>query len=308
MDIVRGHQQAPPWRGAAIAIGNFDGVHRGHQALLARARAHADHAGVLAVALTFDPHPTQVLAPVAAPRMITSLHRRLELLAAAGMDAVVVEPFTRALAGLTAEAFVDDVLVDALTAHAVVVGYDFSYGQGRQGTTHTLADHGERAGFAVDVVAPVEIDGVAASSTRIRRALAAGDLGLVDRLLGRRYDVDGVVVHGAKRGRTIGVPTANIACHGELLLAPGIYAVRLAVEGGPLLPGVASLGTNPTFLNNGGLSFEVHLLDFAGEIYDRHVRVEAVARLRDEAKYDSIEALVAQIQRDIADGRAILGR
>jgi riboflavin kinase/FMN adenylyltransferase len=307
MDIVRGHQQAPPWRGAAIAIGNFDGVHRGHQALLARARALADATDNLAVALTFEPHPTLVLAPTQAPRMITTMARRLELLAAAGMDAVVVEPFTRALAARHADEFVDGVLVDALLARAVVVGYDFSYGQGRLGTTDVLRAHGERAGFVVEVVAPVAVGDEVASSSRIRAALAAGDLPRAERLLGRRYDAEGTVIHGAKRGRTIGVPTANIACDGDLLLASGIYAVRMAVEGGPWLPAVASLGTNPTFLNNGGLSFEVHVLDFDGDLYERQVRVEAVARLRDEERYDSVEALIAQIRRDIAAARTILG-
>jgi riboflavin kinase/FMN adenylyltransferase len=307
MQVVHGHRSAPAWDGAAIAIGNFDGVHAGHRALLARARELAT-GGARSVALTFDPHPATLLAPAHAPAMVASIERRIELLAEAGVDAVVIEPFTRELAGASAAAFVDELLIGALRARAIVVGYDFSYGHGRTGTVGTLEAHGRRAGVEVAVVAPVAVDGEICSSTKIRGYLRAGDLARATRMLGRPWDVDGVVVHGAERGRAIGVPTANITPETELAIAPGIYAVTLAVEGGPALPAVASLGTNPTFVDTDRLVLEVHVLDWAGDLYDRRVRTTFVARLRDEQKFDSIDALIAQIQRDIAEARAHLAR
>jgi riboflavin kinase/FMN adenylyltransferase len=306
MQVVHGHQNAPAWRGAAIAIGNFDGVHLGHRALIARARELAAARDALTVALTFDPHPSTLLAPARAPLLLTSIERRIELLAEAGVDAVVVEPFTRELAGVSPEAFVDDVVILALRARAIVVGYDFRFGQGRTGTAEALRAHGRHAGIEVAIVPAVTVDGEIAASTKIRGHLRAGQLARAERMLGRPWDVDGMVVHGAERGRAIGVPTANIAPEVELAIAPGIYAVTLGVEGGPAMPAVASLGTNPTFVDDGGLVLEVHVLDWTGDLYDRRVRTTFIARLRDEQKFDSVEALVGQIQRDIAQARAAL--
>jgi riboflavin kinase/FMN adenylyltransferase len=300
VDVIRGHQHAPAWSGAAVAIGNFDGVHVGHRALIRRARELAAQV----VVLTFDPHPSAVVGS-GAPPQLSSLERRLELLAEADVDAVVVEPFTRELAGRAPDAFVDEILLGALRARAIVVGYDFTYGQGRGGTADSLVAHGARTGVEVAIVSPVEVAGVVASSTRIRAALRAGDLAQATALLGRRWDVDGIVVHGAKRGRAIGIPTANIAPESELVIAPGIYAVTLSVDGTPL-PAVASLGTNPTFVAQGGLVLEVHVLDWEGDLYDRRVRVTFAARLRDELAFDSVDALVAQIHADIADARRVL--
>src|SRR5215470_15255715 len=303
MQVVYGHRSAPAWRGAAIAIGNFDGVHVGHRALIARARELAAASDALTVALTFDPHPSALLAPARAPRMLTSIERRIELLAEAGVDAVVVEPFTRELAGFSPEAFIDDVVIAALGARAIIVGYNFSYGQGRAGTVEQLRAHGHRAGIDVAIVPPVTVDGEIAASTKVRGLLGAGELARAERMLGRPWDVDGVVVRGAGRGRAIGVPTANIATEIDLAIAPGIYAVTLGIEGGPPLPAVASLGTNPTFVEGGGLVLEVHVLDWSGDLYDRRVRTTFVARLRDEQRFDSVDALVAQIRRDIDDAR-----
>jgi riboflavin kinase/FMN adenylyltransferase len=298
VQIVHGHRNAPAWAGAAVAIGNFDGVHLGHRALITRARALADANDALAVALTFDPHPSSVVGR-GGPQMLSSLERRLELLDAAGLDAVVVEPFTMALATLAPHAFVDDVLLFALRARAIVVGYDFTYGQGRAGTTEALRAHGAKAGVEVAVVSAVEVGGEVASSTKIRGYLREGDVAAASRLLGRPWDIDGKVVHGAKRGRTIGIPTANIAPASDLVIAPGIYAVTLAAEGGPPMPAVASLGRNPTFVEQGGLVLEVHVLDWDGDLYDQRVRTTFLTRIRDELKFDSVEQLVAQIHRDI---------
>jgi riboflavin kinase/FMN adenylyltransferase len=295
----------------AVAIGNFDGVHVGHRALIARARTLAERT----VALTFHPHPSAVLSPAGAPQMLGSIERRVELLTAAGVDTVVVEPFSRELAMLSADAFIDDFVIGRLGARAIVVGYDFNYGHARSGNTDTLAAHCTRAGVELAVVAPVEVDGEVASSSKIRGYLRAGDLIRVHRLLGRNWDVDGTVVHGAKRGRAIGIPTANIAPTSDLVVAPGIYAVTLGVEdpAGTMqqLPAVASLGTNPTFVDQGGLVLEVHVLDWDGDLYDRQVRTTFVGRLRDEVKFDGadggIEPLLTQIRQDIVDARNLLG-
>lgn len=303
VQVIHGHAAATPaQRGAVLALGNFDGVHVGHRALIAAARRLAGPAGRAGV-MTFTPHPLAVLAPAAAPRAITSLARRTELLAAAGCDLVVCEPFTAALAAHTAAAFVDDILRGALGVAGVVVGPDFGFGAGRTGNVDTLRAHG----VAVEVVAPVLVGDAPASSTRVRTALAAGDLAAARALLGRRWDVDGVVVHGAKRGRAIGVPTANVAPASDLLLPLGIYVVWLDVDG-RRLPGVASLGTNPTFVDGGAAVLEVHVLDFDGDLYDRGVRVTFLERLRGEVRYDGVEPLLAQIRRDIDDARAIFRR
>jgi riboflavin kinase/FMN adenylyltransferase len=305
MEVLRGHQHAPGWAGgAAVAIGNFDGVHKGHQAVVAHAKRH----GLRTVVLTFDPHPSALLSPHGAPPAVCSLERRIELLAAAGADTVVVEPFTRELANVTADAFIDDIVLGALRARAIVVGYDFSYGQGRAGTTDALRAHGSRTGVAVDIVDAVQIGGETASSTHVRAHLREGDLAAAERLLGRHWDVDGIVVHGAKRGRAIGVPTANIHPDIPLPLAAGIYAVTLGVEGGAPQHAVASLGTNPTFVEGGGVVLEVHVLDGGGDFYDRRVRTTFVEKLRDEAKFESVDALIAQIRLDIAAARQALRR
>jgi len=308
MEVIRGHATAPGWEsGAAVAIGNFDGVHKGHQALIRRARELAAAHDAKTVVLTFDPHPSALLAPQGGPPAVSSLERRVELLAEAGADAVVIEPFTRELASYAPHAFIDDVVINALCARAIVVGYDFSYGHGRAGTTDALRAHGGRAGVEVDIVPAVKVDGEVASSSRVRVHLRGGDLAGAERLLGRRWDVDGVVVHGAKRGRAIGVPTANITPDVGLPLRAGIYAVTLGVEG-KALPAVASLGTNPTFVEGGGLVLEVHVLDFDGDLYGKRVRTTFVARLRDEAKFDGVDALVAQIRRDIEAAHLVLRR
>ncbi len=305
-------RSARSWQRAVVAIGNFDGVHLGHRALLARARAAAQAVDGVTVVLTFDPHPTAVLAPHAAPTLIYDAARRLDLLEQMDVDVVVVQPFSAAFAAMSAEAFITDLVCGDLAAVRIVVGHDFSYGCKRTGTVATLLAHAAACGAVADVVPAVRDHGVIASSTAVRGALRAGDIASANRMLGRHYEVDGVVIHGAKRGREIGVPTANIRPTTPMVLMPGIYAVRLAVKvpgsnalNWYYLPAVASLGSNPTFVDNGGLSFEVHILDWAGDLYDRDVRVEIVARLRGEEKYAGVEPLLAQIRVDLAQARAI---
>jgi riboflavin kinase/FMN adenylyltransferase len=308
MDVFPGHRRlARALRAPAIAVGNFDGFHRGHQKLVAQARAAAARAGGEGVALTFDPHPARVLAPERAPRLLTTTARKLELLAAAGADVVVVEPFDRALAALSPRAFADQVLRVALGAHHVVVGYDFRFGHARAGSTDTLRELGDELGFTVEVVDPVAVDGVVASSSRIRTCVEQGDLAGARALLGRDPEVEGTVVRGAGRGRGIGIPTANLEIEAGVPPPLGIYATWAFLAGGERLPGAASIGTNPTFDDSGRLSLEVHILDFDRDLYGQPVRLAFVERLRGELKFAGAAELVEQIRRDIADTRRILG-
>jgi len=293
----------------ALAIGNFDGVHLGHTALLAEARARAARRGGLAAVLTFTPHPARLFAPDRAPPLIMSLQRRLEVLEQAGMDLAIVEPFTRAFASIEAPAFVCDVLARDLGARAVVVGYDFSFGRERAGTVAMLRELGGTAGIDVAVIPPVEVDGVPCSSTRIRQLVAAGDTTAAARLLGRPFEIEGAVARGAGRGRGLGFPTANVVPEAELRPKLGIYAARAVILDGPLAGqrhAVAlSVGTNPQFSGE-AVTTEAYLLDFEGDLYDRRVRLEVGERLRDERRFESIDALVTQIRQDVARVRQLV--
>ncbi len=302
MDSFPGTEAARRFRDPVVAIGNFDGVHLGHRRLLDLTLTRARALGGEAVVLTFEPHPAQVLAPDLAPPLLETAERKRELIAEAGMDALVSEPFTHALAGLAPELFLERFLVERLAAREVVVGYDFTYGHGRRGTTRTLANETR---FSVHVVPQVTVQGLVVSSTKIREFLHEGNVAGARLLLGRDHDVDGTVVHGAGRGRTIGVPTANVAIDGGLLPRRGVYAVRASVDGGPWLPGAANVGTNPTFTGPSAtaVTLEVHLIDFSGEIYGRRMRVAFHARLRGEERFPSVETLVDQIRRDVARAR-----
>jgi len=307
MDVFPGHRRLPrALRAPALAIGNFDGVHLGHQQLIARAREAAARQGGEAVALTFDPHPAAILAPERAPRLLTTTARKLELLAAAGADAAVVEPFDGEFAALSPRAFAAQVLAGGLGARHVVVGYDFRFGSGRAGSTDTLCELGGELGFSVDVVNPVSVAGVVASSSRIRALVEEGDLAGARALLGRHPEVDGEVVRGAGRGRGIGIPTANLAPDTEVLPPLGIYAVWVELAG-ERRPAAASVGTNPTFDDSGRLSLEVHVLDFDRDLYGQRMRVAFVEHLRGELRFPGAAELVEQIRRDIADTRRILG-
>ena len=296
-----------PLAGSVVTVGAFDGVHRGHQALLGRAAALARAEGVPAVAFTFHPHPAKVLAPAAAPPLIVSIEERARLLRAMGMDYVVVQPFDAALAEVSAEAFLRDYLLGPLAPRHVVVGFNFAYGKGRRGDRATLEAAGRAHGFTVDVVAPVEVDGAVCSSTRVRARLLAGDVPGAARLLGRPPFLTGTVVPGDQRGRTIGFPTANVDPEPELLPSAGVYATRVVWDGQPVgLPSVCNIGRRPTF-GGGDVTVEVHVLDFEGDLYGRRLRVELVGRLREERRFDGRGALVAQLHQDVASARAVLG-
>lgn len=288
-----------------MTLGNHDGVHLGHRALLAAARERAGREGLTVTAVTFDPHPSVVLAPDRAPPLLTTMARRRELLLALGADEVTVLRFDRELASTSPEAFAEEVLVGRLAAESVVVGPDFRFGRGRAGDVAALGALGAAHGFDVITVPPVTLDGEAVSSTRVRAALARGEVREAARLLGRVHDVDGSVVRGDGRGRSIGVPTANLDCDPILLPADGVYAVVVRVHGErELLRGVANLGVRPTFA--AGRSVEVHLFDVDRDLYDARVRVGFVERLRAEQRFDGVEALKAQIARDAERARASL--
>lgn len=294
----------------AVAIGNFDGGHRGHAALVEAARAmaarHAPGRPFECLALTFDPHPRQLFRPDQPLFRLTPGPLRNQALARIGFDGAVVVTFDRDFAALSAEAFIADVLVARLGVDAVIVGADFHFGQGRRGTPAMLQQAGEKNGFVVALVPPVQtVDGEVISSTAIRQALAAGDVPRANAMLGYPYEILGTVIHGAKRGRELGYRTANIALEPGNDLAQGIYAVTAALADGRRIDGVASYGRRPQF-DNGPPLLEVHLFEFSREIYGETLAVQFHARLRGEAKFDSLEALLAQMARDCEAARAVL--
>ncbi len=291
--------------GGIVALGNFDGFHLGHQAVVARAVDRARAEGRPALVATFDPHPVRHFRPDAVPFRLTTLDQRERLFAAAGVDAMVVFHFDAALAALTADAFVAERLVAGLRVGGVVTGEDFTFGRAKSGDIATLRTAGESAGFSVDTVGAVMLDGEPVSSTRIRGALRGGDPRGAARLLTRSYAIEGIVQHGDKLGRTIGYPTANLDMGPYLRPAYGIYAVRGRLSDGRVLNGAANLGIRPTFDPPKEL-LEPHFFDFAGDLYGQRIEVELIEWLRAEAKFDGLEALVAQMDHDCARARELL--
>lgn len=294
-------------RGAIIALGNFDGFHLGHQRVVAEAVAWARAEGRAAIVATFDPHPVRHFAPQVPPFRLTTLEQREEMFMAAGADAMLVFGFDDALASLTAEAFLRELLGAQLGAGGVVTGEDFTFGKGRSGNTQVLRDVGATCGIAARAIGPVLEGGLAISSSRIRDALKAGDCALVEKLLTRPFAVRGPVIHGDKRGRTIGYPTANIDMGHYLRPRYGIYAVTARVLAtGQVLKGAANLGVRPTF-DPPREVLEPFFFDFSGDLYGQKIEVAFHHFLRPEAKFDSLEALVAQMDADCAKARALLG-
>jgi riboflavin kinase/FMN adenylyltransferase len=311
MEVVRDvHSAAAPAEGSVVTIGAYDGVHLGHQAVIGEVRRQAAELGAVSTVVTFDRHPAAVVRPASAPRLLTDLEQKLELLSGTGIDRCVVITFDDVRSQEPAEEFVHEVLVGALKARRVIVGQDFHFGHERRGNVRLLEAMGQELGFAVQGVELVAAPGTdaRASSTAIRHALVEGDLATARAMLGRDHEVRGIVAHGDKRGRELGFPTANVSVPGEILLPrDGIYAGRYVRPDGTVWPAALNLGRRPTFYAEANvILLEAHLLDFDGDLYDEPARVQFVAYLHPEIKFDSIEALVEQIERDCDDARAIL--
>jgi len=303
MRLIRGlHNIRPDDRGCAATIGNFDGVHLGHQAVLGQVAERAGELGLPSTVITFEPQPQEYFATGEAPPRLTRLREKVSALRRYGVERVLVLPFGPKLAALGAAEFVQQVLVDGLRVRYLVVGDDFRFGRGREGDFEFLRRAGERHGFQVVHMHTFEIDGARVSSTRVREALAVGDLAGAERLLGRPYRMQGRVAHGDKRGRTIGFPTANLFLHRRRSPLSGVFAVEMfGLEQEPVA-GVANVGTRPTVDGTRAL-LEVHLFDFDQDIYGRHVAVEFAHKLRDEMRFDSFEALKEQIGNDVREAR-----
>ncbi|MBM3350949.1 MAG: bifunctional riboflavin kinase/FAD synthetase [Betaproteobacteria bacterium] len=278
----------------ALAIGNFDGIHLGHQALLNNLMSEAGRLNAMAAVMTFEPHPREFFTPHNAPARLCSMREKLEHFSAIGVERVYVCRFNERFAQLTVNAFMRDILQDGLNAQAILVGHDFRFGAKRAGS---VADF-ERAGFQLPSLQQVDLAGARVSSTRVRLSLAEGNLKEAATLLGRPYSMSGKVVHGAKRGRQLGFPTANVHMRHERPALTGVYAVKL--DG---LNAVANLGVRPTISGVPKLSLEVHVLDFSGDLYGKHVHIEFMHKIREEMKFESLDALKAQIALDVTAAR-----
>jgi riboflavin kinase / FMN adenylyltransferase len=308
MQLFR-HATAGVPRGAVIAIGNFDGVHRGHRAVIAEAKRIAAPAGVPFGILTFEPHPRSVFVPDGPPFRLTPFRAKTRLIEEAGTDVLFTLRFDRRFAAESAQDFVADLLVARLGSKHIVVGQDFTFGRGRGGNPALLCEMGARLGFGVTVLEPVaDVSGKLASASRIRDHLASGRPRAAAALLGRDWEIEGRVQRGDQRGRDLGFPTANLAIANYLHPAPGVYAVRAGMtENGTLTwhDGVANFGNRPTFAGQ-DWRFETHLFDFAGDLYGRHLRVAIVEFIRPDAKFAGVDALVAAMREDAKQARAIL--
>ncbi len=294
-------------RGGIVALGNFDGFHLGHQAVVGRAIARARAEGRPALVATFDPHPKRFFQPQTGHFRLTTLDQRARLFAAAGADAMLVFHFDAAMAGLGARQFAERQLIETIHAGGVVTGGDFTFGKGREGDVETLAALGAELGYSAEIVAPVTLDGETVSSSRIRDCLRAGDPRGAARLLTRPFAIQGPVQHGAKLGRQLGYPTANMDLANYLRPAYGIYAVRGRLADGRMLDGVANLGIRPSIEPPEEL-LESHFFDFTGDLYDQVIEVSLIDWLRPEAKFDSMDALKVQMDADAAKARALLSR
>ena len=304
MQLIRGLSALPAFpQGCVVTLGNFDGVHLGHQAVLRQAAAQAREFGLPLVVLIFEPLPREFFAPHAPVARLTRLRERVAFIQELGIvDVLLVHPFNTAFAQLPAETFIKRVLVDALHARNIVIGDDFRFGQGRQGDFALLKQLGARFDFSVQAAATWELDGERVSSTRIRRHLAERDVAGAARLLGRPFTLCGRVIHGDKRGRQLGFPTANVALHRRLSPLRGVFAVTATLPDGTVVDGVANVGTRPT-VDGQDARLEVHLFDFDRDIYGKLVRVAFLHPLRDEQKFNTLEELIAQITKDSAQAR-----
>jgi riboflavin kinase/FMN adenylyltransferase len=306
MKVIRSLEKIPrEFRDSFVTIGNFDGVHLGHIPILKKLIEEAHGENRKAVVITFDPHPKKVLRPDIRPfYLLTSVEEKTKLLEDIGLDGLILIPFDLNFSKMTAESFVCDILWDKLHIRKIFVGHDYSFGKSKTGNKIFLAEFGKRLGFEVDIINAVKLDDETISSTRLRHLILDGDVRTAARLLGRPYNISGIVVSGKKRGSILGIPTANIKPEKELIPAQGVYAVISHVEK-DRYKGVLNIGFNPTFSDT-ELSVEVYLLDFSGDIYGKKVEVLFIERIRDEVKFENPEQLVKQIWKDIDEARIIL--
>ncbi len=304
MQLVRGlHNLRPQHRGCAATIGNFDGVHRGHQAILARLRERARELGVPSCVVIFEPQPREYFSPQTAPARLARLRDKVQLLADEQVDLVLCLAFNKRLSQLSASEFVDTILIDGLGVKHLEVGDDFRFGCDRAGDFDFLTQAGSLQGFTVEAAQTVELDGQRVSSTQVRKALAAADFERAEQLLGRPFCIEGRVLHGQKLARQLGWPTANVQLKRRRVPLTGVYLVSVDIDG-KTWPGVANIGVRPTVAGDGSAHLEVHLLDFAGDLYGRHLTVAFHHKLRDEQRFASLEALKSAIDADVAAARA----
>ena len=305
MRIVRGLKNLTErFPKPVLTLGNFDGVHRGHQVIFRRVIERAREIGGTSIAFTFEPHPLKVLAPERSPRLLNTFHGKMKLFAAAGIDIVICANFTRAFADQNPDDFAREVLHKKIGVSEVFVGHDYAFGKGREGSIESLKKMGQVYGFRVGVVEPVQMNGVNISSSVIRDMISGGRMEEASRLLDRFYSIEGEVVHGSHRGQTLGFPTANLRTANELLPAFGVYAVTAMIDC-RLLKGVASIGVRPTF-DAGPISIEVYLFDFQGELYGKQMEISFVKRLRGEEKFPDADTLVRQIRKDVHNAELVL--
>ena len=289
-----------------LTLGNFDGVHLGHQAIFRKVVLRAQELGGTSVAFTFEPHPLKVLAPERSPKLLNTFHGKMKLLETAGIDVVICANFTRAFADQNPEDFAREVLHEKIGVREVYVGYDYAFGKDREGSIDSLKRAGRIYGFMVGVIEAVQVNDVVVSSSTIRELIAIGKVEDADGLLGRHYAIEGDVVRGAQRGQQLGFPTANLKTANELIPGFGVYAVIASVDG-CLYRGVASIGVRPTF-DSGPVSVEVYLFNFQGNLYGKHMDVSFIKHLRGELKFPDAEALVRQIRQDVEDAKRALDR
>ncbi len=306
MHLVRGlHTLAPMMDGCALTIGNFDGLHRGHQAVIAQLNTRAAELGVPSAMMTFEPMPSEFFCPADAPARLSSLREKIEDARAFGVDVFVRVAFDRAFASMSADAFLQTLLADKLRVRHVLVGEDFRFARAREGDVAQLRAFARAQGFEVAPMPTVEVDGQRVSSTRVRAALAAGDVDTARVLLGRAYRISGRVAGGERLGRTLGFPTANIRMMRRPAPCYGVYAVRVTLPDGRVCRGAASLGVRPT-VDGRDCLLEVYLLDFDGDLYGQRIDVCFEAFIRPETRFDSLGAMTRQIQADVADVRSLL--
>ncbi len=307
MEVIRELNSLPEeLRHGALTIGNFDGVHQGHAEIIRRMVVRAHELGGPAVVFTFDPHPARLLRPSEPPLPVCWTERKVELLGSLGVDAVIVYPTDEAFLKLSAEDFFNQIVKGKLASRAMVEGGNFFFGHKRQGNVELLGEFCSVAGMTLEVVEPVHIDGLVASSSLIRRLLSAGEIEAANKMLVAPYRLRGIVARGAGRGKDLGFPTANLEQVDTLLPVEGIYAGRAEIDG-RAWPAAVSLGPNPTF-NESGLKLEVYLIGYSGSLYDRRIELDFLARLRDVIRFDSVDDLLAQMGLDVAKTEEIAGQ